>query len=187
MAKMLIKHKKFIPLLLLLLLCAFPMSNAMPITDVHNFCKETFEVDFCLKYIGSDQRMVAARDFSDMFLITISETQIQVTNAITHINNIRQSLNDPLGKNRIGICEEKYEVAATSFHKAWEVGHKKSNSSTDRMEITRSTQAGFDAVCECEDEWSKHGPRQESPLTFYYHNVLKLCQITRLIISKLEA
>ncbi|KAG7642722.1 Pectinesterase inhibitor domain [Arabidopsis suecica] len=161
------------------------MSNAMPISDVHNFCKETFEVEFCMKYIGSDQRLLAARDFSDMLLIPISETQIQVTNAITQINNIRQRFNDTLGKNRIALCEEKYESAGTSFHKAWEVGQKKSNSSTDHMEITRNTQAGFDAVCECEDEWAKHGPKQESPLTFYYHNVLKLCQITRLIISKL--
>jgi len=72
MAKMTITHMKFLQLLLSLVLFVFSMSNAMPISDVHNFCKETFEVEFCMKYIGSDQRLVAARDFSDMLLIPVT-------------------------------------------------------------------------------------------------------------------
>ncbi|XP_010510198.1 PREDICTED: uncharacterized protein LOC104786476 [Camelina sativa] len=182
---MLKQFNNFRSLLLVLVLFAFSKSNAMPIKDVHSFCKETFEEDLCLKHIGSDQqRIVAARDFSDVFLIAATELQIQVNNAITHINNVRRTYVDPLGKERIAVCEKKYEIAADSFHKAWEVGQKKSKALADRVELSNRMKAGYEAVSECEGEWSKHGPKKESPLLFYYLNVIKLCQITHVIIGK---
>lgn len=69
---MLKEHKNFRSLLLVLMLFAFPKSNAMPIKDVYSFCQETFELDLCLKHIGSDKRIIAAHDFSDVFLIAVT-------------------------------------------------------------------------------------------------------------------
>ncbi|KAL1190699.1 Pectinesterase inhibitor 5 [Cardamine amara subsp. amara] len=176
--------KNSLSLLISLVLFAFPTANAIP--EAVSFCKETLEIDFCAKYIGY-QRIEAARDFSDLYLIAVSETKIEVNDAITQINRVRQKFNGLLGKNRISVCEKKYKIAATSFHKSLEVGKKKSKSITDFAEMSQRTQAGFEAVHECEDEWSKHGPRQQSPLTFYFNNIQKLCQITRVIINKFYA
>ncbi|EOA28616.1 hypothetical protein CARUB_v10024837mg [Capsella rubella] len=168
-------------LLLVLVLFGFPKSNAIPIKDVNSLCKETSEVDLCLKHIGSDKRTVAARDF---FNVSYHATviQIQSTNAITHINNIRGNYNDFLARIGSRYAKENTRLWQTVFTRLGKLARKKSKALTDRMEMSDRMKAGFEAVSECEDEWSKHGPKQESPLVFYYHNLIILCQITRVIL-----
>lgn len=66
--------KNSLSLLISFVLFAFPTKNAIPINEAASFCKETFEVEFCAKYIGY-QRIEAARDFSDLYLIVVSMEQ----------------------------------------------------------------------------------------------------------------
>ncbi|KAL1190701.1 Pectinesterase inhibitor 5 [Cardamine amara subsp. amara] len=188
MATMLIKHINCLSLLVVVLLFAFPSSNAMPVKEIHSFCKETFELEFCMQYIGKNTRIAAARDLSDIFLIAISEAQIQMTNAITQIDRVRLQYDDPVRKNRLSVCEKKYESAGDSFHKAWEMGQKKIGRTMEDLEdMFNQTQAGLQAVSDCQDEWAKNGPKQESPLTLQYNNVQKLSQIARVIIKKITS
>lgn len=116
-----------------------------------------------------------------------TELQIQVINAFTHINNVRGSYEDPLGKKRIAVCEKKYEIAGNSFHKVWEIGQKKSKALTDRMEISKGMKAGCDAVSECDDEWLMYGPKHHTHLGLHYQDIMRLCRITRVIMDKLKA
>lgn len=54
-----------------MLLLVFPVATAIPAKDIDNLCKETTDVPFCLKYIGQDPRIPAARDLSDVLLIAV--------------------------------------------------------------------------------------------------------------------
>lgn len=95
----------------------------------------------------------------------ISHTITQVTDATTQINRVRKNFNGPFGKKRISFCDKKFEIALTNFQRGWEVGQTKQL--PNLIEMSRRTQNGFEAVRECENEWTKNGPRQKSPLTFY--------------------
>lgn len=72
MATMLAKHIIFPLSLFLFVLHEFPVVNAMLVKDMHAFCKETNDVNFCLKYIGTDKRILAARDLNDVLLIAVT-------------------------------------------------------------------------------------------------------------------
>ncbi|KAG7654146.1 Pectinesterase inhibitor domain [Arabidopsis suecica] len=162
----------------------------MPIKDVYSLCKESSEVDFCLKYIGSDKRIVAARDFYDVFLIAISMTQSFVDTGNLAINgeDTRKIYNGPFVKNLVVVCVKKYKIAVNSFQKARVVGEKKSKSLADRTEMSQRTEAGFEAVLDCEDAWTYDQKRPRvSPVVYYYHKVRKLIKITRVIIKRLNA
>ncbi|ANM61684.1 Plant invertase/pectin methylesterase inhibitor superfamily protein [Arabidopsis thaliana] len=189
MATMLKKHINFLSSLLLVLF-AFPKSNAMPTKDVYSLCKESSEVDFCMKNIGSDKRIVAARDFYDIFLIAVSRTQIIVDTGLLVISgeDTRKNYNEPFEKNWVAVCEEKYKIAVNSFQKARVVGEKKSKSLTDRMEMSQLTEAGFEAVLDCQDEWTKILEHEQAcPFSYWYHKVRKLVKITRVIVKRLNA
>ncbi|XP_010456898.1 PREDICTED: uncharacterized protein LOC104738419 [Camelina sativa] len=178
----LIKHITFLLLLLLFVLIASPIVNAMLVKDVHAFCKETNDVNFCLKYIGADKRISAARDLNDVLLIVFSQCKIQVTEATKHISKVRQKFSGPIGKERIKFCERNYGLASGLFQEAYETGKQKALAY--RAHLT--AQSGSDYVRKCEEEWKKNGPIQKSPVTFYNTNVIKLFSIIRVIISKVK-
>ncbi|CAL9232344.1 Pectinesterase inhibitor domain [Arabidopsis thaliana x Arabidopsis arenosa] len=182
MATMFIKHIMFPLSLLLLLFIASPTTNAMLIKDMYTFCKETADVDFCLKYIGTDKRILAAKDFNDVLLIAFSQCKIQVSEATKQINKVRQNFSGPNGKRRIKRCEINYGLASAFFDEAYEIGilkgvqNKAHNAALD----------GLDYVRACEDEWKMNGPVQKSPLTFYNTNIDKLFSIIFIIVQKLN-
>ncbi|CAL9232346.1 unnamed protein product [Arabidopsis halleri] len=182
MATVITKHIIFPLSLFLFVLLEFPVANAMLVKDMHAFCKETNDVNFCLKYIGTDKRILAARDLNDVLLIAFSQCKIQVTNAAKQINKVRQKFSGPIGKERINFCERNYGLASTMFQEAYEMGQQKMLAY--RAHLT--AQSGVDYVRECEDEWKKNGPIQKSPVTLYNTNVVKLFSIIRLIIGKLK-
>lgn len=68
MATMLINHMLFLTSLLIVV---FPVANAIPARDIDKLCKETTDVPFCLKYLGTDPRIPAARDLTDVLLIAV--------------------------------------------------------------------------------------------------------------------
>ncbi|CAN8247112.1 unnamed protein product [Cochlearia groenlandica] len=184
MVKMFIKHIIFLlsMLLLLFVIFAFPTANAMKINDMYSFCKETRDVDFCLKYIGTDKRILAARDLNDLLLIALSQSKIQVTNAMNQIKRVRHKYSGPIGRERIHICERNYGYASTMFQEAWKIGQEhKVYAYTAHLTALVAT----DYVRHCEDGWRKNGPIQTSPVTFYNMNVVKLFSIIRTIINKM--
>ncbi|KAG7573236.1 Pectinesterase inhibitor domain [Arabidopsis suecica] len=186
---MLNKHINFLSLLLLALF-AFPKSNALPIKDVYSLCKESGVVDFCLEQIGSNKYIVDARDFNDVFLIAISKFQIWVDIGVheSRSDHFRKVYSDPIRKPWLAVCEKKYEIASNNVNKAWEVGQKKSKSLTDRTQMSQLTEAGFEAVLDCDDEWTKDiNHSQVSPFVFWYHDVRNLIKIIRVIIRRLNA
>lgn len=71
MTTIFIKHITFRMSLLIFVFLVFPVANAMPIKDMYAFCKETKDVNFCLKYIGTDIRILAARDLNDVLIIAV--------------------------------------------------------------------------------------------------------------------
>ncbi|CAL9235124.1 unnamed protein product [Arabidopsis halleri] len=189
MATMLNKHIHFLSVLLLVFF-AFPKSNALPIKDVYSLCKESGVVDYCLKKIGSNKHIVAALDFDDVFLIAISKIQMWVGRGVEDSRSdlFREMYSDPIRKPWLAVCEEKYEIASNNFNKAWEIGLKKSKSLTDRTEMSQLTEAGFEAVLDCDDEWTKDmNYAQVSPFSGWYHEVRNLTKITRVIITRLNA
>ncbi|EOA22195.1 hypothetical protein CARUB_v10002767mg [Capsella rubella] len=176
-----IKHITFLlSLLLVFELIAFPVVNAMLAKDVQAFCKGTSDVNFCLKYIGSDKRISAARDLNDVLLIAFSQCKTQVTNAAKHISKVRNRFSGPIGKERIKICERNYGLASGLFQEAYETGQQKVLAYRAHL----AAQGGVEYVRQCEDEWKKNGPIQKSPVTFYNTNVVKLFSIIRLIVTK---
>ncbi|CAE6131518.1 unnamed protein product [Arabidopsis arenosa] len=125
MATMLPRHITCPLSLFLFVLIEFPVANAMLVKDMHAFCKETNDVNFCLKYIGTDKRILAARDLNDVLLIAFSQCKIQVTNAAKQINKVRHKFSGPIGKERINICEGNYGLASAMFQEAYEMGQQK--------------------------------------------------------------
>ncbi|EOA18246.1 hypothetical protein CARUB_v10006738mg [Capsella rubella] len=184
MTAMFIKHKTFMfPLsLLLLLFFASTDTNAMLIKDMYAFCKETEDVNFCLKYIGTDVRIITARDFNDVLLIAISQCQYQVNDAATQIDKVRQKFSGPIGTHRIVYCQNYYELAYALFRKAYEEAEGGEFASVAQISATD----GLNYMRKCEDEWKKNGPIQKSPVTFYLTNVVKLLSIIQVIIEKIN-
>ncbi|CAH8264373.1 unnamed protein product [Arabidopsis lyrata] len=177
MATMLINHMCFLTSLILI---AFPVANAIPARDIDKLCKETTDVPFCLQYIGSDPRIPAARDLSDVLLIAITHSKMQVDDATTHIDRVRRKFSGPNGKRRIEVCKTNYGIASARFHTAWELGLQKSF-----WDVEKLATIGTNAVIDCENVWRRDGPIQTSPLTFYNMNVFKLSGIILLIFDKL--
>ncbi|EOA25224.1 hypothetical protein CARUB_v10018537mg [Capsella rubella] len=182
MATMLRIHMTF-PLssLLVFVFFAFTAANAMLIKDMYAFCKETDDVNFCLKYIGTDVRILAARDLRDVLVIAISKCKIQVSNAARHINKVSYKYSSQLGTQRVYFCRKYYKLASDSFQKAYEEAQEKAYANSPEV----SAREGSMYVCMCENEWKKDGPDQKSPVTFYNTNVVKLISIIDLIIGKL--
>ncbi|XP_010470005.1 PREDICTED: uncharacterized protein LOC104749979 [Camelina sativa] len=181
MATTLNKHITFVLSLFLIVLIAFPVVNAMLLQDIYAFCKETNNVNFCLKYIGTDKRILAARNLNDVLLIAFSQCKIQVSEAAKHINKVRQKFSGPIGKERIKFCERNYGLASGLFQEAYETGQQKVLAYRAHL----SAKVGSTYVRECEEEWKKNGPIQKSPVTYYNTNVIKLSSIIRVIIDKL--
>ncbi|XP_024016877.1 LOW QUALITY PROTEIN: pectinesterase inhibitor 5 [Eutrema salsugineum] len=179
---MFIKHITFLFSLLLFLILVFPAANAMKMNDVNTFCKETADVDFCLKYIGTDKRIVAARDLYDVLLIALYQSKIQITNAVKELNRVRPKFSGPIGKERISYCERNYGYASNHVQDALELAKK---NKVYAYKAGSLATGGSVFVRECEDEWKKHGPIQKSPVTFYNNNVAKMSSIIRKIIDKL--
>ncbi|ESQ51189.1 hypothetical protein EUTSA_v10017899mg [Eutrema salsugineum] len=106
---MFIKHITFLFSLLLFLILVFPAANAMKMNDVNTFCKETADVDFCLKYIGTDKRIVAARDLYDVLLIALYQSKIQITNAVKELNRVRPKFSATGGSVFVRECEDEWK------------------------------------------------------------------------------
>ncbi|VVB07508.1 unnamed protein product [Arabis nemorensis] len=81
------------------------------------------------------------------------------------INNIR--LGDrykvPTEKRRIDVCDNKYNLAVSSFEKVRKLAQN-NTFAKNRMEMYNGIQTGLEAVRQCEDGWIKDGPKQQSPL-----------------------
>ncbi|XP_010516153.1 PREDICTED: uncharacterized protein LOC104791858 [Camelina sativa] len=181
MATILIKHITSPFSLLLFVFFALTPANAMRIDDMYEFCKETEDVNFCLKYIGTDTRILDARDFHDVLVIAISQCQIQVTNAARQIDKVRRKFSGPIGARRIFFCHKYYQLASGYFQKAY--GEAEEDKYTSIAQI--SATYGSNYMRKCEDEWKKNGPIQQSPVTFYNTNVVKLLSIIQVIIGKI--
>ncbi|XP_010430953.2 PREDICTED: uncharacterized protein LOC104715223 [Camelina sativa] len=179
-ATMLIKHMTSPLSLSLFVFLAFTTANAMLIKDMYALCKETKDVNFCLKYIGTDTRILDANGLYDVLVIAISKCQDQVTNAAKQINKVRQKFNGPVGTQRLNFCLASYHVASKLFQKSWEYA----NEDMDAAGAKASATDGANYMRECEEEW-KNGPIQKSPVTFYNRNVVKLLSIIQVIVSKI--
>ncbi|XP_010507170.1 PREDICTED: uncharacterized protein LOC104783752 [Camelina sativa] len=179
MATMLIKHMTSPLSLSLFVFLAFTNANAMLIKDMYSLCKETKDVNFCLKYIGTDTRILDANGLYDVLVIAISKCQDQVTNAAKQINEVRQKFN-PVGTQQINFCLASYHVASKLFQKSWEYAHE----DMDAAGAKASATDGANYMRQCEEEW-KNGQIQKSPVTFYNTNVVKLLSIIQVIVSKI--
>ncbi|XP_010412516.1 PREDICTED: uncharacterized protein LOC104698824 [Camelina sativa] len=184
---------------------AFTTANAMLIKDMCALCKETKDVNFCLKYIGTDTRILDANGFYDVLVIRdericfipllkikvslfltkiyyqISKCQGQVTNAAKQINKVRQKFDGPVGTERIKFCLASYHLASKLFQKSWEQAHEDMFAAGAQDSATK----GAKFMRECEEEW-KNGQIQKSPVTFYTTNVVKLLSIIQVVVSKIS-
>ncbi|CAD5325925.1 putative pectinesterase inhibitor domain-containing protein [Arabidopsis thaliana] len=181
MASMLIKHLTLPSSLLVFVFFAFTVADAMSIKDMYAFCKDTDDVNFCLKYIGTDIRILAARDLHDVLVIAISQCQIQLTKATKQINKVRQKFSGPIGTRRLYFCGKHYSLASAFFQKAYEEAQEEGLESIAQL----SAVDGSHYMFKCEDEWKNNGPIQKSPFTFYYTNVVELLSIIQVIIEKM--
>ncbi|XP_010507169.2 PREDICTED: uncharacterized protein LOC104783750 [Camelina sativa] len=180
-ATMLIKHITSPLSLSLFVFLVFTTTNAMLIKDMYALCKETKDVNFCLKYIGTDTRILDANGFYDVLVIAISKCQDQVTNAARQINKVRQKFDGPIGTERINFCLASYHLASKLFQRSWEHAHEDVFAAGAQV----SAMQGANFMRECEEEW-KNGPIQKSPVTVYNTNVVKLLSIIQVVVSKIN-
>ncbi|KAG6785003.1 hypothetical protein POTOM_010723 [Populus tomentosa] len=145
---------------------------------VQSICKESQDPDFCNRTLAADPRVAAASmDGLAMLSILLTIDQLQTTS--DNIASIHGQTSDPVGKQRLGVCQTDYTDALGQFRRA-------SSSSDARAywDVIDRVRDGTNKVIDCENIY-KRDPISVSPITVDNHNVIKLSELTLIIVDKI--
>ncbi|XVF80722.1 hypothetical protein PTKIN_Ptkin15bG0098000 [Pterospermum kingtungense] len=168
--------------LAMIFLATFPFSfngcNA-DIALIDSVCKASQDYSFCASNLGSDLRSSTA-NLHDLGLISILLTVVGIQDTLGRIPDILRQLTDPLGKQRLGICQDDYNGSLGNFQKSLNSTSK--NAYWDAINFVRD---GTNQVIHCHNIYRMNGPIATSPIAGDDTNVLKYSEIILIIIDRL--
>lgn len=149
---------------------------------VESICKQAESYEFCCSTFSSHLR-TATSDLHGLALISIAETIEQVRDTCDRLipelllvyNNI-----NPVGKKRIKICQSDYSDALEKF-----LGAYASSSRRSYWEVIDWVRDGANKAIDCEDIYRRYDPISVSPISADNHKVVKLVEITLIVVQSL--
>ncbi|KAF9688191.1 hypothetical protein SADUNF_Sadunf02G0171400 [Salix dunnii] len=145
---------------------------------VQSLCKESQDPDFCNRTLAADPRVEAA-NMDGLALISISLTVDQVQTTSDSIASILGQISDTIGKRRLGVCQTDYTDALGQFRSAFSSSDAKAY-----WDVIDRVRDGTNKVIDCENIY-KRDPITASPISVDNHNVIKLSELTLIIVDKI--
>ncbi|KAJ6710639.1 PECTINESTERASE INHIBITOR-LIKE [Salix koriyanagi] len=145
---------------------------------VQSLCNESQDPDFCNRTLATDPRVEAA-NMDGLALISISLTIDQVQTTSDSIASIRGQVSDPIGKQRIEVCQADYTDALRQFRGAFSSSDGKAY-----WDVIDRVRDGTNKVIDCENIY-KRDPIRASPISVDNHNVIKLSELTLIIVDQI--
>ncbi|OMO64054.1 Pectinesterase inhibitor [Corchorus capsularis] len=146
---------------------------------IDGICKRTQDYNFCSTSLNNDPRSVNA-DLKGLCLISISITIMQIQSTLDRIPGILGTLTDPLGKQRLGACQNDYSTSLGNFQNSFS-----SASAHDYWKTFDSVKDGTNHVIDCHNSYRTGGPIATSPIDVDDNNVIKLSEIILIIVNDL--
>jgi pectinesterase inhibitor-like protein len=144
---------------------------------VDSICEQTDDYNFCFSTFDRDPRTPAA-DRHGLALLSIALNIDVVQETIDRIPKILESITDPMDKQRLEACQSDYGGALEKLHGAY-----KSSSEKSYREVMNWVIDGVDKAIHCEGVYSSRPPISESPIEEENQTVIKLANITFIIID----
>ncbi|TXG63253.1 hypothetical protein EZV62_010247 [Acer yangbiense] len=146
---------------------------------ITNICNGAGDVQYCLNLFSLDPRSVTV-DVRGLALIAIQTTIIKIQDTLdTKISDLVRNITDPVGKQRIGVCQSDYMDAATKYTNVFQSTDKKAyQDAIDGLRI------GSNDVIDCQNIYRRTDPIAESPISA--ENVEISIKLTGVILTVIE-
>ena len=120
--------------------------------------------------------------FGWVCLISVAITIYRVQNTRDIIPSLIKQAAGPVDIQRLTTCQSNYTAAVDAYTKAWS-----SASSRAYYDVLSWIQVGANEVMHCENIYRMSQPIRQSPITVENHDVVKLSEITLIILSMIES
>eukprot|EP00257_Ricinus_communis_P014611 XP_015572324.1 pectinesterase inhibitor 5 [Ricinus communis] len=166
-------------LIIILLMIIFLIETKGDQALIEDICRQTQDYSFCMSSFNGDLRSGTADIYGLATLSTIFSLE-KARDTLERINGMVNGTSDPVGKNRIVLCQSDYRQASEMFQQAFS-----SSSVRSYWDVINYTREGFNRVVDCENVYRRDDPIAVCPVSKDNHEIFKLTEITLLIISRL--
>ncbi|KAK0582932.1 hypothetical protein LWI29_031292 [Acer saccharum] len=172
--------KFFVSLVLSLAAVSHLFIHSNADTDlITNICNEADDVQYCLQLFLGDPRSETV-DLHGLALIAIQTTINKIQDTLDmKISDLVREITDPVGKQRIGVCQSDYTKAVTTYKNVFQSTDK--NAYQDAIDGLRQ---GSNDVVDCQDIYRTKDPIAESPLSA--ENIEISIKLTGVILTVIE-
>ncbi|XVF55310.1 hypothetical protein PTKIN_Ptkin06aG0026900 [Pterospermum kingtungense] len=146
---------------------------------IDSVCRQSQDYSFCATNLGGDPR-AATTDLHGLALVSISLTVAQIQDTLGRIPDIQRRVTNPLGKKRLGVCQNDYKASLGNFQNSFRSTSK--NAYGDTINFVRD---GTNQVIHCHNIYRMNGPIATSPIAGDDTKVIKYSEIILIIVDRL--
>ncbi|KAK1558328.1 hypothetical protein Q3G72_001114 [Acer saccharum] len=148
---------------------------------IKNICQQTSDNQYCTHLYFSDSRSYWV-GVQGLALIAIQEIINKAQDTIhNRFPKLSKEITDPVGKQRLGVCETDYTNSVNNFNGAFQ-----STSKSDYWKAIDWIRKGANDVIDCQNIYKRESPIADSPISAVNNEIaLKLSGILLTCIDNL--